>query len=57
MSKRGTIPGFKWSVVQLRKTHENKDDEREERQYSREHSMGANPDWEARETLWKKQFS
>lgn len=32
VSKRDTIPGFKWSVVQLRKTHENKDDEREERQ-------------------------
>ena len=58
VSKRDMIPGFKWPVVQLRKTHESKDDEREEGgATSREHSMGANPDWEARETLWKKRFS
>ena len=57
MSKRDMIPGFKWYVVQLRThTRAKMMKERKERQPA-DNSMGANSDWEARETLWKKPFS
>lgn len=57
VSKRDMIPGFKWYVVQLRRhTRAKMMKERKERQPA-ENSMGANSDWEARETLWKKPFS